>query len=174
MIKSLSNRAQRQAVRSLFSSAAIVAAALLASLSTASAQVITPPNAATNSPISIVIQSTASMPALGATCNTYNLQSYNWQTGERRGCINGTIQPLNSPQGVTKSGTASNSDANGQVTLAAGSGSYSFTGTYSSAPICVAVDTTAANAVKVATTTSALTLTGTSTDVINYICSARN
>lgn len=73
-----------------------------------------------------------------------------------------------------RSGNSGNTDLAGQITLAAGSGSFTFTGTYSSAPICTASDTTAANPVKVATTTTALTLTGTSTDVVNYVCLGRN
>jgi len=72
-------------------------------------------------------------------------------------------------------GTASNSDLAGQLTLSAGTASYSFTASpgYMSAPICTATDTTAANPVQVTVTTSALTITGTGSDVINYICIGR-
>lgn len=73
-----------------------------------------------------------------------------------------------------KTGTASNTDVAGQLTLSAGTASYTFAGTYTSAPICTATDTTAANAVKVGVTTGALTLTGTTTDVIDYVCAGRN
>jgi hypothetical protein len=71
-------------------------------------------------------------------------------------------------------GVSANTDFAGQLTLASGSVSYGFTGTYTSAPICTANDTTAVNAVKVSATTTALTLTGTGSDVINYICVGRN
>ena len=68
------------------------------------------------------------------------------------------------------SGTTSNSDLNGKITLSSGAGSYSFTATYTNAPTCVASDTTALDPVKAATSTTALTLTGTGSDVIAYVC----
>lgn len=71
-------------------------------------------------------------------------------------------------------GTASNTDLAGQLTLAAGSATYTFAASYTSAPICVATDTTAVNAVKAGVTTTVLTITGTGTDVINYVCVGRN
>ncbi len=71
-------------------------------------------------------------------------------------------------------GVASNTDLAGQLSLTAGTASYSFTGTYTSAPICTASDTSAQNAVKVATTATTLTLSGSGSDVINYICVGRN
>ena len=72
-------------------------------------------------------------------------------------------------------GTTSNYDLAGQLTLSGGTASYSFVASpgYVSAPICTASDTTAANAVQVTVTTSTLTLTGTGTDVIDYICIGR-
>lgn len=76
--------------------------------------------------------------------------------------------------GPVKTGTASNTDFAGQLTLSAGTVSRTFDGIYTSAPICVATDTTAINAVRVQTTTTTLTLTGTTTDVLNYICAGRN
>jgi hypothetical protein len=72
-----------------------------------------------------------------------------------------------------RSGLSTNTDLAGQLTLVAGTKSYSFANGYGTAPICVATDTTAANAVKVTTTTTTLTITGTSTDVISYICIGR-
>lgn len=76
--------------------------------------------------------------------------------------------------GVVATGVATNTDLAGQLTLASGSATYSFTGQYTSAPICTASDTTGANAVKVSTTNTALTLSGSGADVINYICVGRN
>jgi hypothetical protein len=56
----------------------------------------------------------------------------------------------------------------GTVTLAFGSGSATLT--FKNTPICTATDTTAANAVKARATASTLTLMGTGSDVISYIC----
>ncbi len=73
-----------------------------------------------------------------------------------------------------RTGTASNTDVAGQLTLSAGSATYTFAGTYTSAPICTANDATAAAAVKASATTTVLTVTGTGTDVVNYQCVGRN
>jgi len=72
-------------------------------------------------------------------------------------------------------GTTSNTDLVGQLTLSTGTASYSFTASpgYVSAPRCVATDSTAANPVQVTTTTSTLTINGTGSDVITYICIGR-
>lgn len=66
-------------------------------------------------------------------------------------------------------GTASNSDLAGKVTLVAGAGTQALAGTYTTAPIVVCSDTTAAAAVKCVATTTTITFAGTGTDVINYI-----
>ena len=71
-------------------------------------------------------------------------------------------------------GTSANTDAAGQLTLSGGTATYTFTGTYASAPICNANDTTALNPVRSPSTTTTLTLTGTGSDVINYTCTVRN
>lgn len=57
------------------------------------AQVATPPGPATGSTVSTILQSTAGMPAIGATCTSYNLDYLNKDTGERRVCIAGLIEP---------------------------------------------------------------------------------
>ena len=54
--------------------------------------------------------------------------------------------------------------------MAGGTGGYTFTGTYTNAPVCTANDTTAIAAVQVVTTNTLLTVNGTGTDVINYTC----
>lgn len=59
----------------------------------------------------------------------------------------------------------------GTVTLAAGAGSHTFTTGYLAAPVCTASDQTAANPVKVTSSTTAVTLAGTTTDVVTWICS---
>jgi hypothetical protein len=58
----------------------------------------------------------------------------------------------------------------GTVTLSSGAGSFTFPAAFTSAPVCTATDTTAANPVKASTNTTALTLSGTSSDVIAFIC----
>lgn len=74
-----------------------------------------------------------------------------------------------------QSGTASNSDSTGRVTLSGGSGTFSFTGTYATAPDCFCADVTdATQACSVSESTTALTFTGHSTDVVKYGCFFRN
>jgi hypothetical protein len=73
-----------------------------------------------------------------------------------------------------RSGTASNTDLDGQLTLSGGTASYTFAGTYASPPICIATNTSAATALQVTATTTTLTVTGSGTDVVNYICHGRN
>jgi hypothetical protein len=58
----------------------------------------------------------------------------------------------------------------GTVTLSSGAGSHTFGAAYGTAPICVGTDTTAANAVKVTSSTTAVTIAGTTTDVIAWVC----
>ena len=71
-----------------------------------------------------------------------------------------------------RTGQITNGDMAGQITLASGTASRIFTGTYVTAPICVASDITATNPVRL--TISArpftMTLTGTGMDTVNYIC----
>jgi hypothetical protein len=81
--------------------------------------------------------------------------------------------------GSTKSissGTASNTDLNGELTMSGGTLTYTFTGTYTSHPTCVASDETAIAAVKVTYTgsTAAIFTTSGATDVVSYICLGRN
>ena len=75
---------------------------------------------------------------------------------------------------IIRTGVATNVDLAGKISLAAGSGTYTFLGTYTTAPVCVANDTTALANVQVVTTTTKLTLTGTGTDVVNYACFGLN
>lgn len=63
-----------------------------------------------------------------------------------------------------------NTDTSGKLTLSGGTASYSFNATNATPPVCTATDNTSAAAVKVVSTTSALTVTGTGTDVVTYIC----
>jgi hypothetical protein len=81
--------------------------------------------------------------------------------------------------GTTKSlssGTASNSDLNGELTMAGGTHTYTFTGTYTSHPICIASDETAIAPVKVTYTgsTAVIFTTSGATDVVDYNCTGRN
>jgi hypothetical protein len=70
-------------------------------------------------------------------------------------------------------GTTSNTDLAGQITLVGGTGTYTLTATYLTAPIIVCSDATAMAAVKCVATTTTITATGTGTDVINYIIIGR-
>jgi hypothetical protein len=108
--------------------------------------------------------------SLGGACGTYNVLYFNGATGDQFGCINGTMSPIPAREWT---GTASNTDAAGFITLASGAGTYTFASTYLTGQVCVASDTTAANAVKASATTTVLTLAGTSTDVIAYQCVKR-
>ena len=65
---------------------------------------------------------------------------------------------------------AASGDLAGTVTLSSGAGSKSFTGTWSSAPVCNCTDTTSAAAVKCSTTATTLSITGTGSHVIAYQC----
>jgi lysophospholipase L1-like esterase len=82
--------------------------------------------------------------------------------------VSAAINSIGSSQLATTS--TGNSDTAGQITLASGTGSYTFANTHAGTPYCTASDTTSANAVKVAATATTLTLTGTTTDVLSYIC----
>lgn len=59
----------------------------------------------------------------------------------------------------------------GTIALSTGAGSHTFTAAYSAAPVCVAADTTAANAVQVTSSATAVTVAGTGSDVIAWRCS---
>jgi hypothetical protein len=91
---------------------------------------------------------------------------------------NGSItdnRPLASfPAGLYAAGhlntAAANKDIAGVITLAAGTATLTFSNVFQVAPICVATDQTAANAVKTAPTASNVVFTGTTTDVIQYVC----
>jgi hypothetical protein len=64
--------------------------------------------------------------------------------------------------------------ASGTVTLSSGSGSHPFGTPYGTAPHCTATDTTAVAAVKAVSSTTAITLTGTGSDVITWTCIPAN
>lgn len=72
--------------------------------------------------------------------------------------------------------TASNTDLAGELTNSGSASTYTFTGTYTSHPICTANDLTSIAAVKVTYTgtTSVTFTTAGATDVIEYQCIGRN
>ena len=70
-------------------------------------------------------------------------------------------------------GTPTNNDFAGQLTLKNGAATYTFTGAYTYPPICTASDTSAVAATQVLTSASTLTVRGNASDVINYICIGR-
>lgn len=74
-----------------------------------------------------------------------------------------------------KSGTASNRDLVGVKALVGGTTTFTFLNTYATAPVCTTQDrTTPANASNASTTTTVLTLNGTGTDSIGWICVGLN
>jgi hypothetical protein len=75
-----------------------------------------------------------------------------------------------SANNITTGSGGSNTDLAGSCTLSGGTCSQTFSTSYVPAPICVATDTTAANAVQVSTTSTTLTINGTAGDGANYIC----
>jgi hypothetical protein len=58
----------------------------------------------------------------------------------------------------------------GTLTLSGGVATRTFATAYNNPPICTGSDSTANNSVKVTTTATTISMTGTGTDVINYIC----
>lgn len=80
------------------------------------------------------------------------------------------------PMWVGKSGTAAaaysyvNNDQVFTVTLSGGAATKTLSQTYGTAPICVATDKTAANAVSAQPTTTTVVFAGTTTDVIQVYC----
>lgn len=65
---------------------------------------------------------------------------------------------------------SSNPDFLGTKTLSGGAGTVTFVNAYTAAPVCTCTDQTTAAAVKCSTSTTALTIAGTTTDVIAYAC----
>lgn len=59
----------------------------------------------------------------------------------------------------------------GTITLLGGNASRSFVTAYSSPPVCTATDTTSANAVRVSSTSTTVSFSGTGSDVIAWTCS---
>jgi hypothetical protein len=88
---------------------------------------------------------------------------------------NATFGTANGAQGVG-SQVSSNTDLNGELTQSSGASSYTFVGSYSVHPICVASDETSIAPVKVTYTGATVvnfTTTG-SSDVIGYLCLFRD
>ena len=123
--------------------------------------------ASVGSTVSTVIVATT--PALGSVCGSYNIASFNWATGELSFCTNGVWER---PFQQIVTGAAS-ADGAVLVTLSSGAGSYTLAGTYLTAPVCTATDTTAAAAVKASATTTTVTVAGTGTDVVALSCVKR-
>jgi hypothetical protein len=87
----------------------------------------------------------------------------------------GNISPVR-VVGTLKTGSSSGTDLAGVMTASSGTATYSFTGTYSTAPVCmVQDDTTISNLLTktVSTTTLTATTVGAS-DNVSYICVGQN
>jgi hypothetical protein len=74
-----------------------------------------------------------------------------------------------------RSGSASNKDLTGRITLSGGAATYTLTGIYATPPDCVTADvTTPANSNSVLESTTVLTFSGTGTDTLKWVCAGRN
>lgn len=124
---------------------------------------------------------TGNVTTVGMTLNRY--QKSLSSTALTDSCVSddGTTVTNNCPGGMKvgtgnpsiQTQTTSNTDLAGTGTMTGGTFTYSFLGTWASAPICTASDTAAANAIRVQTSTTTLTVTGTSGDTVDYICVGR-
>lgn len=88
-----------------------------------------------------------------------------------------TVSTIATPKfTAVSSGVSGNTDLVGVITASAGTATYSFSGVYTSAPVCVVQDdTTIASLLTKTVTTTALTVTTTgTTDHVSYICAGRN
>lgn len=104
-------------------------------------------------------------------------------------CFLSTINPMSAPEYDTtgadgtvngahrvQSGSASNTDFSGELTMSGGTNTYSFTGTFTSHPECIGTDQTSISAVKVTYTgvASVTFTTSGGSDVVSYVCGGRN
>jgi hypothetical protein len=118
---------------------------------------------------------TTGTPSVGQVPTATSGTTATWQTP-----YTGSGNPIVAPRVTTPvlaSGTASNTDSVGEITLTTGSGSQTFTGTYMSRPECFIHDhTTPANdhTNTFVVTNTSITIAGTGTDVIGYGCILRN
>lgn len=106
-------------------------------------------------------------------CNNSTDELCGWTVKPGASTTNATVATLG---GSLRSGTASNTDMVGLITLTGGAGSYTFVNTYSTPPVCNFADrTTHANTFTWAVSTTAITISaGTGTDVIQYQCTGLN
>lgn len=110
-------------------------------------------------------------PSIGWVPTATSSTAATWQAA-----YTGSGNPVIAPKVTTpllNSGSSANTDIAGLLTLVGGTKTYTFTGTYTNAPICTASDTTAIAAVQASATTTVLTVNGTGTDTISYICVGR-
>lgn len=63
-----------------------------------------------------------------------------------------------------------NGISSGSITMSRGTGSHTFTASYTAVPVCTATDTTSAAAVKITGSMMSVTVTGTGADMIDWIC----
>ena len=103
--------------------------------------------------------------ALVLVCGTANSQNQ----------MGGITQPINgtTPSGVM-TGTTSNTDAAGELTLSGGMATYTFTKTYQSHPICTANSESSNSPVRIVYNgVTSVSFMGTGADLISYTCIAR-
>lgn len=76
-----------------------------------------------------------------------------------------------------ETGTASNTDLAGVITASTGTAIYTFSGTYTSAPVCIVQDDTLISDLltkTVTNTTLTVTVNTSATELVSYICHGRN
>lgn len=118
--------------------------------------------------------------ACGGTCEISSQFGFSWNAevtaqtllyARSQLIVGGGGAVTSSGAGGTMAVVGPNGISAGTVTLSSGAASHTFASAYSTAPVCSATDTTAANAVWVTSvTTTGFTINGTSTDTVSWIC----
>lgn len=99
-------------------------------------------------------------------------------SADHNNCFTSTKFTIDQPAQISKNlltGVSTNTDLAGKITMSSGSGSYTFSGSYASAPICIVQDDTSFGGILTKTvTTTSLSVTAGTSDVVDYICMGRN
>jgi len=117
------------------------------------------------------------------TLNNRYVSLYSWSTNTSGTITNlvttDTTIPNRFPSGISIGGLA-NTDLAGQCMLGSaacssgGATKYTFSGSYSNAPICTCTDVSGVHACSLAVTNTTITFTGNGSDLIDYTCVSRN
>lgn len=146
------------------------------------------PNAVVTNPASTatntIVPTAASTQPITASCNSgaaagvLCMQAKDASGNQVLGVVNNDSVVLGKVGGTVSigSGTSSNTDLDGTLTMSGGTATYTFSGSYGTHPMCTASDETSIAAVKV-TYTGVVSVTFTTagaSDVVDYHCLARN